>query len=256
MDKKPYVLVLGSHKGGTGRTTCALALAYLWGQSGLRVALIDADPVGAARLVALDAEGNCPWEGVRFFAHLPESGRALLGSDVVIIHAPPLTERSAQRVLRLADGVIVTCLADPLSLRTMPIAANALNHARQHHRQLTLLGLLIGVYHEQDRLQTQLLEHMRQTQGRLLLEPPIPYQREVCDWALNPGGPLPDGPAHDGYRALVHLLHPLGRQGDHNGGFPDPRPKSKSAGTTPVTERIGPRLLVETDSAEAPGCKP
>jgi len=209
VDKKPYILVLGSHKGGTGRTTCALALAYLWGRSGLSVSLIDADPVGAARLVALDPEGACNWEGVRFLSHLPESGRALLGSDVVLIDAPPLTDRSAQRVLRLADGVIVTCLADPLSLRTIPIAANALNHARSHNRQLNLVGLLIGVYHERDRLQSHLLEHLRQTQGRLLLEPPIPYQQEICDWALNPGSPLPGGPAHEGYQALAGLLGPV-----------------------------------------------
>src|SRR4051794_16250125 len=129
VDRKPYMLVLASHKGGTGRTTCALALAHLWGQAGLKVALVDADPVGAARLVALGPDDACPWEGVRFWPRWPESSRALLGHDVVVIDAPPLTERSAQRVLRLADGVIVTCLSDPLSLRTIPIAAAALSQA-------------------------------------------------------------------------------------------------------------------------------
>jgi len=209
VDKKPYILVLASHKGGTGRTTCALALAYLWGQSGLKVSLIDADPVGAARLVALNAEGACSWKRVRFFPRLPESGRALVGSDVVLIDAPPLTERSAQRVLRLANGVVLTCLADPLSLRTMPIAATAINQARGHNPQLTLLGLLIGIYHEQDSLQAQLLDHLRCTQGRLVLEPPIPYQQEVCDWTLEPGSPLPEGPARESYQALANLLDPV-----------------------------------------------
>jgi cellulose biosynthesis protein BcsQ len=209
VEKKPYILVLGSHKGGTGRTTAALALAHLWGQAGLSVSLIDADPVGAARLVALDAEGCCNWERVRFFPRLPDSGRALVGSDVVVIDAPALTERSAQRVLRLADGVIVTCLADPLSLRTIPTAATAINQARGHNARLSLLGLLIAVYHEKDPLQAQLLQHLLRTQGRLVLEPTIPYQQEVCDWALQPGSPLPEGPARDGYLALASRLEPI-----------------------------------------------
>ncbi len=206
MDKKPYILVLGSHKGGTGRTTCALALAYLWGQAGLNVVLVDADPVGAARLVALDAEGTCPWEGVRFLSRWPDSSRALLSSDVVLIDAPPLTERSAQRLLRLADGVIVTCLADPLSLRTIPVAATAINQAKGYNSKLHLLGLLIGIYHDQDPLQTQLLRHLRQTQGPLVLEPAICYQQEVCDWVLQPGSPLPDGPARASYQNLASQL--------------------------------------------------
>jgi cellulose biosynthesis protein BcsQ len=206
VQKRPYILVFGSHKGGTGRTTSALALAYLWGAAGLTVSFIDADPVGAARMVALDLDGNCPWEGVRFFPHLPDSGRGLAGSDLVIIDAPPLTERSAQRVLRLADGVIVTCLADPLSLRTIPRAARALQQARAHNTRLTFLGLHIAVFHERDALQANLLRQLRLTHGGLLLEPPIPGQREISDWPLAPGSPLPDGPAREAYAALAATL--------------------------------------------------
>ena len=32
MAGEPFVLAIGSHKGGTGRTTTACALAWLWGQ--------------------------------------------------------------------------------------------------------------------------------------------------------------------------------------------------------------------------------
>jgi cellulose biosynthesis protein BcsQ len=209
VDKRPYILVLGSHKGGTGRTTSALALAYLWGQVGLSVSLIDADPVGAARMVALGPDDICPWPGVRFFPQLPESGRGLAGSDVVVIDAPPLTERSAQRVLRLADGVILTCLADPLSLRTLPCAARAFQQARAHNPRLALLGLQIAAFHEDDDLQAQMLEHVCRTYGNLLLEPPIPVQPEVGDWVLEPGSPLPEGPARDAYAAAAAQLEAM-----------------------------------------------
>ena len=206
MPKRPYILVLGSHKGGTGRTTSALALAYLWGQAGMTVSLIDADPVGAAGMIALDLDGVCRWEGVRFFAHLPESGRGLVGSDVVIIDAPPLTERSAQRVLRLADGVVLCCLADPLSLRTIPCAARALQQARAYNPRLALVGLQIGIFHEHDALQARMLQQLRHAHGALLLEPPIPAQAEISNWAEAPGSPLPDGPAADSCQALADLL--------------------------------------------------
>jgi cellulose biosynthesis protein BcsQ len=204
--KRPYVLVLGSHKGGTGRTTSALALAYLWGAAGLKVSLIDADPVGAARMVALGPAGTCSWEGVRLLARMPESVRGLAGSDLIVIDAPALTERGAQCVLRLADGIILTCLADPLSLRTIPRAAQALQQARVHNPKLALLGVQVGVFHEQDDLQAGMLQLMRQTLGGLLLEPPIPAQPEISDWAAEPGSPLPDGPARESYTALANML--------------------------------------------------
>jgi cellulose biosynthesis protein BcsQ len=203
---RPYVLVLGSHKGGTGRTTSALALAYLWGQAGLSVALIDADPVGAAGVVAVGPDGSCRWKGVRFFARLPESLSGLADCDRVIIDAPPLTERPAQRVLRLADGVIVSCLADPLSLWTVPSAARAIKQARQHNPRLSLLGLHIAVFREHDLVQSQMLQELRQTQSDFLLEPPIPAQPEISDWALKPGSEMPACLARDSYEALAQLL--------------------------------------------------
>lgn len=203
---RPYVLVLGSHKGGTGRTTSALALAYLWGQAGLSVALIDADPVGAARMMAVGSDGSCRWRGVRFFASLPESLGGLADCDRIIIDAPPLTERHGQRVLRLADGIIVSCLADPLSLWTVPSAARAIKQARLHNPRLTLLGLHIAIFRKHNLVQSQMLQELRQTQSDFLLEPPIPAQPEISDWALKPGGEMPAGPARDSYEALAQLL--------------------------------------------------
>jgi cellulose biosynthesis protein BcsQ len=204
--KIPYVLVVGSHKGGTGRTTSALALAWLWGQAGLKVALIDADPVRAARLVAVTAKGACPWDNVRFFPDLAGSADALLGNELVVIDCPALTTRSAQRVLRLADGIVLTCLAEPLSLRTLPSAAAAVRRARQANPRLESLGILVGRYKEEDRLQGRMLRRLRRTQGARLLEPAIPYQPEVTTWPLEPGSAMPGGPAREAYAVLANGL--------------------------------------------------
>src|SRR4051812_3912265 len=117
------MLAVGSHKGGTGRTTAALALAWLWGGAGLRVTLVDADPARAGRLIALNASGDCTWPNVGSVGELPESGPPALDADVVLIDCPPLMTPDAPPVLRRAAGVVLTCQADPLSLRTVPAAA-------------------------------------------------------------------------------------------------------------------------------------
>src|SRR4051812_6427442 len=132
MSNDAYLLAIGSHKSGTGRTTAALALAWLWGRDGLRVTLVDADPSAAAGLVALDETGACPWPNVRYRAGLPEPGDADLDTDVILIDCPVLLDPLARPILRRSDGVVLTCMADPLSLRTVPVAAGVLSAARDH----------------------------------------------------------------------------------------------------------------------------
>ena len=108
-----YVLTIGSHKGGTGRTTTALALAWLWGRDGLRVTVADADPIRAAGLIALDESGDCPWPNVRYVAGLPGPGDPALDADVVLVDCPPLLSPEAVPILRRTAGVVLTCHADP-----------------------------------------------------------------------------------------------------------------------------------------------
>jgi cellulose biosynthesis protein BcsQ len=205
----PYLLAVGSHKGGTGRTTAALALAWLWGRDGLRITLADADPDRVASLIALDADGHCPWENVRYYPGLPEPDDPALDADVIIIDCPPLLDPLAEPVLRRAAGVVVTCVADPLALRTVPAAADVLAAARGHNSRLELLGVLIGLYANGDAVQGPMLARLRQTQGGLLLEPPVPDDAAVRDWPLNPGAPLPPGPAADAFGAAGRRLREL-----------------------------------------------
>ena len=98
-DPSPYVLAVISHKGGTGRTTLAMALAWLWGQRGLNVTLVDADPVKAASIVAAGASGVCPWTNVNLVIAHDGEAAIPLGQDIVILDTPAATEPLVQKVL-------------------------------------------------------------------------------------------------------------------------------------------------------------
>jgi cellulose biosynthesis protein BcsQ len=201
----PYLLAISSHKGGTGRTTVALALAWLWGRAGLRVTLADADPVRAAGLVACPGIA-CSWPNVTYASGLPDPGDPALDADVVVIDCPALLDPMALGVLKRAQGVALTCLADPLSLRTVPAAAGVLASARVANPRLELLGLTLGLYMDGDELQAAMLDRVRNMHGDLLLEPPVPFDPGVRDWPLAPGAGLPAGPAAASFAGVADSL--------------------------------------------------
>lgn len=201
MSGEPFVLAIGSHKGGTGRTTTACALAWLWGQDGFRVTLADADPVRAAGMIALDDSGACPWPNVSYCDGLPESNDPVFGVNVVIVDCPTLMDSTVHEVVHRCHGVVLTCLADPLSLRTVPAAAGALATSRVRNPRLELLGVQIGMYDGRDVVHAPMLDRLRKMHGELLIEPPVPFDSSIRDWALTPGAPLPTGPAASAFSA-------------------------------------------------------
>jgi cellulose biosynthesis protein BcsQ len=203
---EPFVLAIGSHKGGTGRTTTACALAWLWGQGGFRVTLADADPVRAAGLIALNQTGRCPWPNVIYHDGLPEPGDS---SNIVIVDCPSLMDPWVHAVLRRCHGIVLTCLADPLTLRTVPAAAGALATSRVQNPRLELLGLFIGLYDAESVVQQPMLDRVRQMHGELLIEPPAPFDPAIRDWALTPGAGLPAGSAADAFAAAREQIADL-----------------------------------------------
>lgn len=206
LSAQPYVLAVASHKGGTGRTTAALALAWCWGQAGLRTFLVDADPVPAARLVAAGPNGQCPWMGVRLLRSLPGPGDRRVPGELIVVDCPPLTEPDAQRVLQQADGVLLVTQAELLALRTTPTATRALHAARADNPALALVGLLVAAFDEGDAFQSELLSELRSLPGMLLFDPPVPRRPELRDWPLNPGSDLPAGPGRRAYLDIASRL--------------------------------------------------
>jgi cellulose biosynthesis protein BcsQ len=200
---KPYRLAVASHKGGTGRTTLALGLAWVLGEQGARVVLADADPTRSASLIACDEAGACRWRNVRVCAGPAPD---VQGADVVLIDCPALNERAALSALRSADGVLLTCLADTLFLRTLPAATVALAEARAGGSQAALLGLVVNLFDGADVLQQRLFQQIAHCRKPPLLGPPIPMQPTVRDWALHPGSPMPAGPARAALLELAFCL--------------------------------------------------
>ena len=207
---RPYILGVVSHKGGTGRTTTALSLAWALARAGREISFIDGDPQRSASLMALDAHGQCHWPHIHFFAGLEALGEELPG-DLAIIDSPPLTDRTSRPVLHLADGLLLTCLADPLSIRTTPAAARVIESAREINPGLNLLGVLLCIYSAQDAVQEAMMRRLKESHQDIVLEPAIPFQPEVRDWPLHPGAPPPEGTVADAFAVLAGRLNPLTR---------------------------------------------
>lgn len=201
---RPYILVVASQKGGTGRTTAALALAWAFGELGRAVALIDADPLGAARQVACGPSGRCQWPNVRCLAG-PAALDALKPGELAVVDAPSLLGAGAAALLRRADGLVLTGLADPVSLRTFAAAGVAIGAAQEANANLELFGLLVGLY-APDPVQDAVLGRLRRMQPGLVLEPPVPFDEATRDWPAAPGTPPPAGPALEAFRAVAGTL--------------------------------------------------
>lgn len=205
-DSRPYVLAVTSHKGGTGRTTFACGLAWAWGQCGLRVALVDADPVRAAALVAAKTDEHCPWPNVRLFVAERGHVRVSGSFDAIVIDAPPATEPLAQKVFSKSDGAVVCCLADSLALATLPAATRSIREARTANPSLALLGIVVNLFAPADVTQVRCLSMLRGARGGLFVEPPIPARPEIRAWPLAPGSDLPEGPARRATLTLADTL--------------------------------------------------
>jgi cellulose biosynthesis protein BcsQ len=202
-ENRPYVLCITSHKGGTGRTTLACGLAYVWGKRGLKVTLVDADPVKAACLLAAGRSGVCPWDNVNLVATRGGTTRIPPGQDIVVIDTPPATEPLAQKVLVKADGVVIVTLADSLALTTLPMATKAVVEARQTNPDLDVLGVVVNILNAADLGQTRAVSQLRGAKGGLFVEPAVPYRPELRAWPLAAGSELPAGPGQQAIKQLA-----------------------------------------------------
>jgi chromosome partitioning protein len=131
------VVVIASGKGGTGKTTVALALADVWARRGHRVALLDADPQAGATTVAGVEPVADPLTAAPVAVHgftLYPSGRALALADVaahrtrlaqaqahatvvVVDVGPSLTDAAHAAAFAAAACVVVAARTDAAGLR-------------------------------------------------------------------------------------------------------------------------------------------
>lgn len=207
MDRVPYVLVVASSKGGTGRTTTALALGWLWSEAGLEVAVINGDPGQPGHPDCAQPQARWNSTAPQFLPELPAPGQ-FPQCDLVVIDGPGLDDRAAQRALRLADAVLLTSRADPLAEQALESSLETVDRARRFNPRLDVVGAVINLYDTACPWQRCVLRQLQEQLGDLV-RLAVPFQTEMTTWLASPCGPPPDGPACAAYARLSeHVAGP------------------------------------------------
>src|SRR6202167_145760 len=115
-------LALIAQKGGTGKTTLALALSVAAATSKLKALVIDLDPQGTACNWSDRRQTDSPMvidaQPSRLSAALQKAEQN--GIDLVIIDTPARSEQSALAAAGIADLIIIPCRAQAYDLETVP----------------------------------------------------------------------------------------------------------------------------------------
>ena len=128
-------LAIISQKGGTGKTTLALALAVAHELEGRTAAVIDLDAQGSAatwgRLRRLRGGESPPV----IAAHSPRLARVIAaaqeaGADLAVIDTAPREAGGAAAVARAADLVLVACRPSAMDLAAMPATLTVVGQAK------------------------------------------------------------------------------------------------------------------------------
>lgn len=128
------ILVIASQKGGVGKTTIAGHLGVMAEQQKKGpVALIDTDPQGSLSSWWNERESNTP-----LFAsvdinnirnHLNELSKS--GIKLTIIDTPPAVTETIQKVLAVADLVLIPTRASPHDLRAIGSTVDLVEQAKK-----------------------------------------------------------------------------------------------------------------------------
>jgi cellulose biosynthesis protein BcsQ len=227
------VLAVVSVKGGVGKTTSAVNLAYLAARTGRRTLLVDLDPQGGASyLLRVDgAEFESPADGRAAstdIAHLdvlaappgwatagesrdaslPDPGwlRATLDAvgdwyDDVVLDCPPGLSDLTHGIIAVADALLVPVIPNPLSLRTLDSLADLL---AEHQGSVPPMFPFFTLVDRRRNVHRSIVEYLQVNRSETM-SAPVPYSADVEKMAVV-RAPLarfaPNHPATRAYEAI------------------------------------------------------
>jgi chromosome partitioning protein len=225
-------LAILSGKGGSAKTTTAIALAAAFTEIGRRVLVCDFDPVGGLTYAAgLEAGGPGLLEVLEGRAEPDRAARAssegfsvLTGSvglerpkgtldlrrllrssaDLIVIDAPPGFGTLPARIVAFAEAVLVPIVAEPLAVRTVEFVLGMVDAVKPPPE---LLGVLPTMYEPRKVLTVDQAAALAALGVPMLA--PIPRSVAVAEASLAGVSVLhyaPKSPAAVAYRELALLL--------------------------------------------------
>ncbi len=201
------VLAIAAVKGGVGKTTTAVNLAYLSAISGRRTLIIDLDPQGAAAylLRVRGSEKESPADGQAHATEIPlldvlpapagwmVSGDGLDASlpdpfwlrttveaigdwyDEIILDCPPGLTDLSDGVIALAAALLVPLIPSPLSVRTLESLHDRIASLDCGNPHVLPFFSMVD---RRRKLHRDLIEHVQLTRPETL-SAPVPYSADV-----------------------------------------------------------------------------
>lgn len=198
---RPYRILVTSNKGGTGRTTTTLGLAWAMGALGMKTELVDLNPIPCLHYIAETPSGQCLWPRVSVTQRLESNSNA----DVQLIDALPIGEIETNALLPEIDGVVLNCQAEILSLSVLDQALQKLIQVRGSSETPRLLGLILQRFHKESPLEQKLRQRLEKMVPGLI-HGTIEESDVLAHWPLLNGAMFNDFALQKAFRNTAESL--------------------------------------------------
>ena len=197
MSAKP-VIVVANLKGGVGKSTVAVHLAYY-----LEALLVDLDPQGDAS----DWAERSGWIQAHKVGGWAEASRALAKAEgPVVLDCPPGESPHLHHALQAADVVIVPTKAGRQDLRAVGRMLELVKEARHGHRSLRA-GVVFNEVKSQTSLAAEVEEALKHLKDATFLG--HLGSRQAFVEAFAAGKAVTSGPAYEELHAVLRRIRRL-----------------------------------------------